>query len=480
MRLILTILCSICISLLVSSISSDYQTIEAKPNHLYSSLIRYNVQLPNSFRLAETPVPEPTRPFILTEIAPLPPELATSTSTPIPTLSAPPSNSCYLSPIRLDVAVNVRSSPSIDSAINATLPRRWSPVLGVYDSDNPEWRLWYQIDIGWVSAHVVTLSTPQCTRMITLSATFMPSLTPSPTSTPTISYLPSTTPMINSTAAAPKSVFGVFLAKSQEGSTNIYLISNGEYVPTQVTLEGEIYYPTISPVSSLIAYITVLNEVLEVKLLDIDTGEKITLMMSSLDQSIALKQLAWLPNGESILLTLTNAQNISSIYILRLNTEADIPTLLIENASAPSVSSDGTFVAFEQHGEIFLTFADVIRPLKISISAMGKCSSPAFSQEVFTALWFTCEDQGIKRFYYYDANTNTSLEIHLAEELGIDSNSINNLAPLSQEYITFDDSRRIYLGRINIETGDIIQIAPMIDIPNETITNISWRRVSSS
>jgi Tol biopolymer transport system component len=178
----------------------------------------------------------------------------------------------------------------------------------------------------------------------------------------------------------------------------------------------------------------------------------------------------WSPDGETVLLSLMDATGLPTVAFWKLDGSTE-PTQMIENASAPSLSPNGRYVAFERADAggrniyVMSTNSSEITPITQQ-PAGSECFGANFGPDSRT-LFFTCEANGERSIFRYGLAGLTPVQTGIA-------NAQNPIPAPEAGYIIFDDGQTVYMSR-----DDGSYAVPYMQIPGLKLRQLQLARPAS-
>jgi hypothetical protein len=173
----------------------------------------------------------------------------------------------------------------------------------------------------------------------------------------------------------------------------------------------------------------------------------------------------WSPDGETVLLSVMDAVGQPQITFWKLDGSTE-PVQMIENASAPSMSPNGRYVAFERVDAggrniyVMSTNSGEVTPITQQ-PAGSECFGAHFGRDSRT-LFLTCEANGERGIFRYGLAGLTPVQTGIA--------NAQNPAPAPEAgYITFDDGQTVYMSR-----DDGSYPVPYIQIPGLSLRQVQF------
>lgn len=340
-----------------------------------------------------------------------------------------------------------------------------------------------------------------------------PTNTPAPTVTVTLPNPTLVAPPTPTSIPLPTDSVGVLVVSSKDGAqSQLKLISKKDNAIITVSLSvfGKIAYPVFSPNGQTIAFLQDAGEGWTLRILIPNTQEERTLLRSSESGktdglSITEQQIAWMPDGKTILLTLRDSVGQSNIYWVDLdrnfglfNTNASAPAVSPENPLRPSPPGElGEFLfAFQRDNDIFMVTGELTTKhlaflksnpnpppevfldfnedavLKKQYEALQQgCdvfSEPVFNDSDEFPLYYVCEQAGADSLMLYKNNQPKEIVIQVGGKV---ISTFNQPAALPGWYLTFNDGESMYLVQLAPDTNEVIEV---IDLE---LTSDSWNAV---
>jgi Tol biopolymer transport system component len=275
-------------------------------------------------------------------------------------------------------------------------------------------------------------------------------------------------------------VFGVTITEGETDQSNIYTFENGELIPLLEPTDGvRVAYPAVSPDGKFIAYLR--NE---------NNGENITVMLYSRDNDLNVPLFeatenmrpgpftpVWFPDGSAVLVTIANAEGDTSVYSISAESLSSEPELLIENASSPSVATNGRNVAFvrpesENPERVNIVLRSLARDAETTLTNVEtgyQCYAPGFGQDSIT-VYFLCSsaEEQATGLFKYGVGSIEQILIETGATSGVQSGPVNGL-------LTYANRNIIYL--LPDTDGSPV---PLIELgENVLVDSISWQSNSN-
>jgi hypothetical protein len=170
-----------------------------------------------------------------------------------------------------------------------------------------------------------------------------------------------------------------------------------------------------------------------------------------------------------MLMALTDATGMTSIYMLPLESESGTvtPQMVVQNATAPSVSPNGRYLAFERAGptgrNIYALALNSLLENPITQQTPGsECYGAKFGANSLT-VYFTCQAGDQTQMYAYGLSGVTPINTSIP--------NARNPSPSDLEgYILFDDGATVYLSA---DDGSNPQPYHQVRLQNVRITSYS-------
>ena len=191
------------------------------------------------------------------------------------------------------------------------------------------------------------------------------------------------------------------LQLEQNGVNHLFMLGlDGNLINLSEDFKFATLAPALSPDGTQVAFIGEDSEQTP-RLYILDIGlDRVLISLNVYPYRVENVTSAWLPNGEQLLVTLTDATGSTNIYLLSL--ESGMMDLVAENASQPTVEQNGQIVAFVRLDNGIPNIYSVsleggpVRGITAQTEGDG-CFNPAFGHEQFV-LYLQCADA----IYRYD------------------------------------------------------------------------------
>ncbi|MFQ3648295.1 MAG: thrombospondin type 3 repeat-containing protein [Anaerolinea sp.] len=255
---------------------------------------------------------------------------------------------------------------------------------------------------------------------------------------------------------------GVFIGRDpQTNAANLYMIEGGQIYEIGEAASSEAA-PSFGPLGTEVAFIGRDDEGrATLFIMNVVSGAYRSVFSDSFGLQLLDEAPAWSSDGRTLFFSAQDERG-PAIFRLNLDTPDLAPTLVVDNARQPALTSDGLLMAFVRDGSVVVRFLDTGDEYPVSTAAEGSaCEQPFFDANGLD-LFFICRSS--ERAALYWQGTGDLREVPTGTETLVYAGA----GPTSGTLI-WDDGETITLA-----SSDGTNAAPFIRLPDLRVTQLRW------